>query len=173
MAATHRAIQTGITFAATKHMLSVFNGSGSGVILRAYRIWVLNNQTTAITGVYTTIEVRRSTAQSGGTSVTPVKMDTSSSSLPAQVLAAHGATVTAASADTFVRVGWSNDEPAAGTGTIDELEAVPALMEILGAGLGSSDLEPVVLREGYGITVYHAGSTAVGNMDAIIEFTSV
>lgn len=172
MAATFRAVQTGITFASSKHMLSLFNGASSGVVLRAYRIWLLNNQTTAVTGVYTTLEVRRSTAQSGGTSVTPVKLDTSSASLPAQVVCAHGATVTAAAADTFVRVGWSNDEPATGTGTVDELEAVPALMEILSAGIGSSDLEPVVLREGFGITVFHPGSTAVGNMDVIIEFTS-
>jgi len=172
MAATHRAVQTGITFAATKHMLSLFNGSGSGVVLRVYRIWCLNNQTSAVTGVFTTFEVRRSTTQSGGTSVTPIKMDTSSSSLPGQVLCAHGATVTAASTDLFVRLGWSNDEPASAAATNDELESIPSLMEVLAAGIGSSDLEPIVLREGYGITVYHPGSTAVGNMDCIIEFTS-
>lgn len=172
MAATFRAVQTGITFAATKHMLSLFNGSGSGVILRVYRIWCLNNQTSGVTGVFTTFEVRRSTAQSGGTSVTPIKMDTSSSSLPGTVLCAHGGTVTAASTDLFTKFGWSNDEPAASAATNDELESIPSLMEVLGAGIGSSDLEPVVLREGYGITVYHPGSTTVGNMDCVIEFTS-
>ena len=172
MAATFRAVGSGITFASSKHMLSLFNGSGSGAVLSVYRIWVLNNQTSAVTGVFTTLEVRRSTAQSGGTSVTPIKMDTNSSNLAAQVLCAHNATVTAASTDVFTRIGWSNDEAAVTSATNDELECIPALMEILSAGIGNSALEPVVCRETYGITLFHGGSTAVGNMDIVFEFTN-
>lgn len=172
MAATFTAIQAGVTFASGKHMLSLFNGSGSGVVLRLYRIWVLNNQTAGVTGVLTTFELRRSTAQSGGTTVTPIKHDTSSGALPAQVLCAHGASPTASGTDLFRKWMWSNDEPAVSAAVNDELECIPNLMEFWNSGYGDTNVEPMVLRETFGATILHTGSSAVGNCDPIMEFTS-
>jgi hypothetical protein len=171
MVATFTSFQAGVTFASSKHMLSIFNGAGSGRVLRVYRAVVLNNQTAAVTGVMTTFELRRSSAQSGGTAVTPIKHDTSSSNLPAQVLSAQGATVTAAAADVFRRVFWSNDEPATGTGTNDELECIVPLMYVWDAGYGDTNVEPITLREGQGLTLLHTGTSAVGNCDIGFEFT--
>ena len=79
MAATFTAGGIGVTFGNGKHMLSLFNGASSGRVLRVKRIWVLNNQTSGVTGVLTTWAVRRTSAQSAGTSVTPTKHDTNSS----------------------------------------------------------------------------------------------
>ncbi len=171
MAATFTAFQAGVTFASGKHMISLFNGAGSGRILRVYRAWLLNNQTAGVTGVMTTLELRRSSAQSGGTAITPIKHDTNSSNLPAQVLCAQSATVTAAAGDVFRKIMWSNDEPATGVGTNDELECIPALMEIWNAGYGDSNVEPITLREGQGLTLLHTGTSAVGNVDVGFEFT--
>lgn len=171
MAATFTALFAGVAFGNNKSMAGLLNGSGSGRVLRVKRIWVLNNQTSAVTGVLTTFEVRRSTAQSSGTTVTPVKHDTSSSNLAAQVLCAHGATVTSAAADAVRKFMWSNDEPAASTGTSDELECLVPLNCVFDAATGDADLEPLVLREGQGIDVRHTGSSAVGVVDVIIEFT--
>lgn len=171
MAATFTVLHAGVAFGNNKSMAGLFNGAGSGRVLRVKRVWVLNNQTAAVTGVLTTFEIRRSTAQSSGTSVTPVKHDTSSSSLPAQVLSANGATVTSAAADAVRKFVWSNDEPAASAGTSDELECLVPLNCVFDAATGDADLEPLVLREGFGIDVRHTGSSAVGVADVIIEFT--
>lgn len=171
MAATWTAIQVGVTFASSKHMLSLFNGSGSGVVLRLYRLWVLNNQTAAVTGVLTTWELRRSTAQSGGTAVTAIKHDTASAAMPGAVLIAHGASPTTSAADLFRKWMWSNDEPAVSAAVSDELECIPNLMEFWNSGYGDSNVEPMVLRETFGVTALHTGSTAVGVCDPIMEFT--
>jgi hypothetical protein len=171
MAATFTAAFLGVTFGNNKSMAGIFNGSGSGVVLRIKRIWVLNNQTSAVTGVLTTWSLRRSTAQSSGTSVTPVKHDTNSSSIPAQVLVAHGATVTSSTSDTFRNWVWSNDEPAASTGTSDEFECLVPLNCLWDSATGDADIEPIVLRETFGIDVRHSGSSAVGVADIFVEFT--
>jgi hypothetical protein len=170
MAQTYRAVATGVTFASNKSMLSVFNGSGSGRVLRVKRIWQLNNQTASVTGVLTTMEVRRISASSGGTSITAVKHDSSSEAIPAQVLIAAGPTDTLTGDAPLMRYMWSNDEPAAASLSNDEAECIPAFGLVFDA-TGDTDLEPLVLRTGEGVTLRHTGSTTVGITDVIIEFT--
>jgi hypothetical protein len=174
MAATYRAVATGVAFnAAARSLLKVFNASGSGVVLRVYRIWVLNNQTTAVTGVVPRIDVVRVTTNpSGGSANTPIKHDTNSANLPAQVTAATlDSTVTVA--NTFRRILWSSDEPAVGAATVDELEMVVPLNLLWDGGYGDSNVEPIVCREGEGVSVYCPGiASAAGIVDIIIEFTS-
>lgn len=170
MAATFTLAGIGVTFANAKHMLSLFNGAGSGRVLRVYRVWMLNNQTAAITGVLTTMALRKTSAQSGGTAISPVKHDSASSNLAAQILAAAGATVTN-TADVQLRTWmWSNDEPSASSSTNDEMECLVPLNCIFDA-TGDSNIEPLVLRPGEGATIQHSGSSAVGLADLFIEFT--
>lgn len=171
MAATFTAGGIGVTFGNGKHMLSLFNGASSGRVLRVKRIWVLNNQTSGVTGVLTTWAVRRTSAQSAGTSVTPTKHDTNSSNLVAQVLCATGATVTNTGDVQLRTFVWSNDEPAASTGTSDEFECLVPLNCVWDSATGDTDIEPITLREGQGVTVQHSGSSAVGIVDVFIEFT--
>lgn len=170
MVATYKATATGVAYAANKSMLTLFNGVGSGQILRVKRIWHLNNQTAAVTGVLTTMEVRRISASSGGTAVTPVKHDTASTTPPAQVLIATGPTDTLTADAAYMRYMYSNDEPAASSLTNDETECVPVLSCVLDL-TGDTDIEPIVLREGQGLCLRHTGSTVVGVTDVIIEFT--
>jgi hypothetical protein len=171
MAATFTAAYLGVTFGNNKSMAGLFNGSGSGRVLRVKRVWILNNQTTAVTGVLTTFSMRRSTAQSAGTTVTPVKHDTTSASLPSQVLCAHGATVTSATTDALRNWVWSNDEPSASSGTSDEFQCLVPLNCVWDAATGDADLEPLVLREGQGLDIRHSGSSTVGVADVFVEFT--
>lgn len=170
MAATHTLAGIGVTFANGKHMLSLFNGAGSGRVLRLYRVWILNNQTAAVTGVLTTLNLRKSSAQSGGTAITPVKHDTASSNLPAQVLAAAGATVTNTADLPFRSLVWSNDEPSVSSGSSDELECMVPL-NLIWDSTGDSNIEPITLREGQGVTLHHSGTSAVGLCDVFFEFT--
>lgn len=170
MAQTYTVAAIGATFGNNKSMLGIFNGSGSGRIIRVYRVWVLNNQTAGVTGVLTTWTLRRSSAQSAGTSITPTKHDTSSETAPAQCLFATGGTVTLTS-DVALRAWvWSNDEPAASSGTSDEFETLIPL-NCVWDSTGDSNIEPIVLREGQGISVHHSGSSAVGIADVFVEYT--
>lgn len=170
MAQTYTLAAIGATFGNNKSMLGVFNGSGSGRIVRVYRVWVLNNQTSAVTGVLTTWAIRRTSAQSGGTALTPVKHDTTSENFPAQVAVATGATVTLTSDAPFRTFMWSNDEPAVSSAVSDELECIVPLM-CMWDSTGDPNLEPIVLREGQGVSIHHTGSTTVGLVDIFVEVT--
>lgn len=170
MAQTYTAGAVGATFGNNKSMLGIFNGSGSGRIIRVYRVWVLNNQTAGVTGVLTTWSMRRTTAQSGGTAITPTKHDTTSESMPAQVLVATGGTVTLSSDVELRRWMWSNDEPAASSATSDEFETLVPL-NCVWDSTGDANIEPLVLREGQGVSIHHAGSSTVGLCDVYVEYT--
>lgn len=176
MAATYTAVATGVTFSTTgKVLLQIFNASGSGVILKVYRIWLLNTQTAAVTGVLPPIELRRITAISttgSPTTVTPSKHDTNSATLPAQVTVNYGNT-SVTSTDVFRALIRSSDEPAVGTFSIDELSAIVPFNAIWDSGYGSTNIEPLVCREGQGIIVYNVGiASAAGFYDIIAEFTT-
>jgi len=170
MADTFTAAAVGATFASNKSMLGLFNGAGSGRVLRVYRVWTLNNQTSAVTGVLTTMSLRRSTAQSGGTAITPQKHDNNAANLPAQVLCATGGTPTL-TGNPYRQWAWSNDEPAASSGTNDEFQCLVPL-NCVWDSTGDANIEPIVLREGEGVSVHHPGSSAVGNADVFLEFTN-
>lgn len=170
MAKTYTASGIAVAFGNNKSMLAIFNGAGSGRVIRIYRVWTLNNQTAGVTGVLTTFALRRSTAQSAGTAITPVKHDTTSETHPAQILVATGGTVTLSS-DLAMRTWmWSNDEPAASSGTSDEFETLVPL-NCVWDSTGDANIEPITLREGQGIDVRHSGSSAVGVCDVFIEYT--
>lgn len=171
MAQTYTAGFLAVAFGNNKSMASILNGSGSGRIIRIKRIWVLNNQTAGVTGVLTTWALKRSSAQSAGTAVVPTKHDTASEAIPAQVLVATGATVTQTGDVALRQWMWSNDEPAASSGTSDEFECLVPLNCVWDSATGDTDVEPIVLREGQGLDVRHTGSSAVGVADIFVEFT--
>lgn len=169
MAATWRATGAAIAYANAKDMLNVFNASGSAAIIRVYRAYHFNNGTSAVTGVLTTMQIRRITAAASGTSVTPVKHDTNSSALEAQTTCGTNQTVTGS--DIFRRYVWSNDEPTVSAATMDEWELLVPNAEVWNAGYGDSNVEPIVCRAVQGFEIYHSGSSAVGTADLEIEFT--
>lgn len=159
MAATYTIAATGVSFAANKSMVGIFNGSGSGQIFRVYRIWALNNQITAVTGVMTNIEIRRISAGSGGNAITPLKHDSTNSSFPAQVIVASAMTVT--DTDLFRRIVWSTDEPVANaTATLDELQTIPALLFV--STIGAYNVQVRLTTSSLTQTVNIAGGSSSG-----------
>jgi hypothetical protein len=150
-------------------MLNVFNGTATARVIRVYRAYWFNNGTTAVTGVLTTGQVRRITAASGGTAVTPVKHDTSSSALDAATTCGTNQTTTGS--DIFRRFLFVNEEPiVGGTTQANWLTLVP-FAEIWNAGYGDTNVEPVTCRATQGLQLFHSGSSAVGTADLEIEFT--
>ena len=172
MAASYTLPALSVAFSASKSMISLFNGSGSGKVLRVYRVWAVNNQFTAVTGVLTNLELRKITASSGGTPLTATKHDSSSTTLSTitQILPATNATVTLGGM--YRRVIWSSDEPSVSTLTLDELQCFLPLCCIWSMGYADSTTDPITLREGEGLTIMNVGGAA-GQADFFFEFTSV
>lgn len=169
MAATWRATSGGVAFAITKDMLNVFNSGASARVIRAYRAYQFNNGVAAVTGVLTTLQIRRITAASAGTVVAPVKHDTNSAALDIATTCGTGQTTTGT--DIFRRYLWSNDEPTVSGNTQDEWELLVPFAEVWNAGYGDTNVEPITCRPGFGFQIFHSGATVVGTNDFEIEFT--
>lgn len=171
MATTYTASYIGTTFGNNKSIATLFNGSGSGKIVRIYRMIMLNNQTIAVyNGVLTTIEIRRITASTGGAAAIVNKHDTNSGDLESQITYTTGSTDTVS--DVLRRFIWSTDEPAATTSTVDEWQCLPIFNSIWESGYAETNLDPIVLREGQGIAIKQPGSNTLGLCDIFIEFTT-
>jgi len=152
---------------------AIFNGSGSSRVLRVYKIYVMNAYRGAeIVGGINNMEIRRSSSHSGGSSVTPTAFDTTSESVPAQVLFAYNATV--GDAGVFRGFVISSDEISVMAGTsIDEWQTIPALQLIYDSARYSPEIQPMTLREGEGLHVKYAGGTnSLGAVTTVVEFTT-
>lgn len=171
MAATYRSTAGGVAYANAKDMINVFqNVSGTNVV-RVYRCYHFNNGVAAVTGVLTTMQVRRITAASAGTALTPVKHDTASANVGANITSGTNQTVTGS--DIFRRYLYSNDEPTVSAATQDEWELLVPFAEVWNAGYGDANVGPITCRAAtaQGVEVFHSGSSAVGSADFEMEFT--
>lgn len=171
MANTWRATSQAVAYASNKDMLDVFNGSSSARFIRVYRCYMFNNGTSAITGVLLNITVRRITAASAGTTVTPVAHNAGNSALDANTSAGTGRTATDGSL--FRQLLYQNDEPTVTTLDMDALLTLVPFAEIWNAGYGDSNVEPLTCRasNAEGVIIRSPGATAVGTADLEIEFT--
>lgn len=151
-------------------VLGVYNGIGSGKIVRVYKIWALNNQTVAVTGIPLQFELRKLSTGSGGTPLAPIKHDSSSPSLPAQIVASQNMSYT--SSNLLRRVPWSCDEPVSYTAnTIDEIETVPSFNVWWECSYTEANVQPLVLREGEGLGILQKTANTVSVADFFMEVT--
>lgn len=170
MANTWQAAAQGVAYAASKHMLDVFNSSSSTRYIRIYRAYLFNNGTSAITGVLNTARCNIITASSSGSTVTPVAMDTSNSALNANTTAGQNRTITVGSI--IRQILHSPDEPTVTTLDWDALGTLVPFAEIWNSGYGDSNIQPVTCRasEGRGFSIQSITQT-VGSGDFEIFFT--
>lgn len=170
MAKTYTAYATGIAFASNKSLLGVFNAHATRKV-KLYRAWVLNNQTSAVTGVLTSMLLRKISALSAGTAVTPVAHDTGNTGVDlTSVTCVTGGTFTNTGDNAFRQIMWSGDEPAVSSATSDELQCIVPLMCIWDS-TGDSNIEPFVCNTNEGIHILQPGANAVGILDVAFEFT--
>jgi len=158
--------QATVAFASAKSMLGVLNGGTN--VLRAYRYCIFNTQTTAITAALTTMSIRRLTALSSGTAVTPVSHDTNSSAL-SSVTSVQGGTAT--SDVTFRKFMWLLEEATTTGVTQANWEVLIPVGIIFFPTGGDTNLEPIVMRNTKGTDIYNSGAGAVTSMDLEITFT--
>lgn len=170
MAKTYTVAAIGVAFASNKSLLAIYNAHATRKV-KVYRVWVLNNQTTGVTGVLTSMTLRKISSLSGGTSLTPVAHDTANTAvdLTSITCAAGGTFANTAEAQLRV-VMWSCDEPAVSGATSDEFECIVPLMCIWDS-TGDSNIEPITLNQNEGVHVLQPGSNAVGILDVFVEFT--
>lgn len=167
-----------VAFASNKSMLAIVNLASSGVVVRVYRIWAVNNQTGAVaTGPVTPIQVSRvttsQTTEAGitGTAITAVAHDTSNTSITNKVGCYTNATtnMTVVSNSTLRRICLTVDEPATTVLTPDEFWCFPYIAEIFNTGYRDSNVEPITLRPGEGLEVRQPGANALG----LFQFNAV
>ena len=155
-------------FLLNRCMIGIFNGAGSGKVIKIYRITALNNQTVAVTGVNAILKIQKISTGSGGLYLTPTKHDSQSPAVPSQIVCATNMSYTPAA---LIR-NWSNDEPLQTTaGSVDEFELIPRFQNLWEASYKDTGVMPLVLREGQGVTLVNSTNTAVGVADFFIEFT--
>lgn len=129
--------------AANQRLMDIFNASGSGKIVKVKKIFIQCNMA-AITGVGITYDIiRTSAAGTGGTTLTPQKVDTDNANLPAQITARRSATGGATENGILFGAAVDPEETRPGAAIMPMINWVPE----------GANIQEIVLREGQGILV--------------------
>ncbi|MGH9970670.1 MAG: hypothetical protein ACREBG_23165 [Pyrinomonadaceae bacterium] len=152
-----------VAFAQNKHHITIFNSDATALV-RCKKLFAVNLQSAAVTGVFTRFDARLCSAASVGTLITPVSFDTTNAALPGGVTVRTNGTVTNGSA----LFPW--------IATGDEETAVAALSKgmfqqwanILPEG---NEIQEITLRQNQGFTIQQTTATAVGSFGWILVFT--
>lgn len=162
---TYYALADAVAFAANKHHISIMNAAGSGKVVAVKKMFIINTQLSSVTGVAVRADVKRMTAHSGGTVITPTLCDSTNAALPAEITVRTGATSVTESSLLFPLT-FTNDEAGA-------TQAFPSTQ--LMAGLNwmpeGAETQETRLRPGEGLTVKQITSTTVGQFAWLIVFT--
>jgi hypothetical protein len=171
MANTWTALAQAVTFSTTtKVFLQLFNGGSR--VLRVYRIWLINTQVAAVTGVVAPMLLARVTALATGTptTVTPTPHDSTNSALDTVTCNTGATALTPTSV--YRRFQYLTDEHAPGTAKVDTFLGIPRFALYWDGGYGDSNVDPIVLPPNNGLCLYTSGvASAAGSADAIFEFT--
>lgn len=156
----------GIADAQNKVFAALYNGAGSGKIVKIREIWVMNSKLAAVTGVGVEFDIDTiNSAPTGGTTLTPQKMDSANSAVPAQIILMEAPSGGAAKVATLFPYFCSNDE-VIGTqfgAVLGNLLAVyPAI---------AKECQDITLREGEGLQVKQITNTTAGSHYVLIIFT--
>lgn len=157
-----------------KSMMSIFNGSGSGKIIRIYKVWAINHAHVAAAGTVTKIILYKTSNCISGSDISSkvVKHQTTNESIPVKILVKSGATdTTSESIRQVVYISGTSATAIGATYTVNQWESIYALMRIFECGYYNSNLEPIVLRENEGICLKCTGTTTAGFLETVIEFT--
>jgi len=140
----------GSSVSASKHHLSIWNGSSS--YLRILLVKVGTSSTATVSGFQMAHILQRATAVSGGTALTVVKHDPRDPDLPSGITAATGATVTLTEAPLYVFT--VNPEDYAGAPW--EVYIPP---------------KPIVIAPSSGLTIQQYATAGAGTVEATMVFS--
>jgi len=126
---------------------------------------MINTQLSSVTGVAVRADVKRMTAHSGGTTITPTLCDSDNAALPAEITVRTGATSVTESSLLFPLT-FTNDEAGA-------TQAFPStqLMAAFNWMPEGVETQETRLRPGEGLTVKQITSSTVGQFAWLMVFT--
>lgn len=158
---THYVSSLASVAGANKHHLTIWNGIGSGVIIKVYGITATPAPTAAVTGLVIPLHaVRITSLPTGGSLITPNRAATSDPNLPAQIECRTGATVATVEPSAFGVGTVSGEETSAGvTSTLYNYEI--------------DGTKPIELQEGQGLTVRQGALASAGAVHILATFTIV
>lgn len=163
---TFSIVATGVTVGNNKSMLAIQN-TGTAVV-RIREVWIINDQTTAVTGVAGTFQVLRITSFTAGTAVTPVSCDTNDT-LPSGITSATGGTV--AGESSLLRSGvWSTDEWGPGTADVESNDH--AIQQTEPFWKQTPNGKALTIRQNQGIHVKFATNSTAGAFNIRMVFTT-
>jgi hypothetical protein len=151
--------------AANKHHLSILNATGSGAVVKLRKLFLVNLQTAAITGALARFDLKRATAHSGGTQLTPQAVDSTNAPLPAGVTCRTGATSVTEGALLFPYMTLTEETPAT------QALNVTFFQQFQNIFLESPELQELTLRPGEGFTAKQITSVTAGSLGWIGAFT--
>lgn len=162
---TYYALADAVTCAQNKQVISILNDTGSGKVVALKKLFIINTQLSTVTGVALRSDVKRATAHSGGSTITPVAADSTNPAIPAQITVRSAATSVTESTLLFPLT-YTNDE-------VGATQAFPTAQ--LMAGLNwfpeGAEVQEVRLREGEGLTIKQITNSSVGQFAWLIVFT--
>jgi hypothetical protein len=161
---TYYAVADNVTFAGNKTHLSIVNETGSGVLVAIRKLYAINLQIAAVTGVAIRMETRRLTAHSGGTLITPQSCDSNNPALPAQVTVRTNSTPTGTTL-LYPFILTTEEEAATAALSKNVYQAMNSLQP------GGPDIQDYALREGEGFSVFQVTSSTVGSFAWLMVFT--
>lgn len=162
---TYYAVADAVAFANTKTHFSIVNESGSGVLVAVKKLFAVNLQIAAVTGAALRMEVRKLTAHSGGTAITPQSCDSDNPALPAQVTVKTNATPTGTTL-LYPFIVTVEEETATAAASKNLMQAMFNLQP------EGNEVQEYRLREGQGLSVYQSTNSTVGSYAWFMVFTA-
>ena len=149
--------------AANVSHFSILNGNTDGKIVQIHKLFVVPLNLTAITGIMIRFDVMRITAHSGGTGITPEKLDSANGSLATGIdLQTKATSVT--EGNRLFGFAMTNDE----VGATGAVIAGSVAFQALNLFFESPRIQEFTLRQGEGIHVKQVTATSVGGMNGYI-----
>lgn len=152
-------------FANLKQHISIFNGSGSGKVIRISKLFMTNMlANVTVSGGIRRLEVKKITACSSGIDITPLKHDISNDDIPSQILIKTEATVSEG-ALLFPLI-FPDDEM-----LLTQNSAAQQIFSGINWIPEGIEIQEVTLNETEGITIKQITSSTEGITTWIIVFT--
>jgi hypothetical protein len=156
---------TPATLAQNKHFLSMLNAVGSGQVIKLRKLYLINMQTVAVTGVAVQFDLKKITAITAGTANPPVIHDSTDTALANFTCVAAPTAVTEGSL--LFSVPTTNEEnPLGATGTMATQSWQQQQTNLIMEDLEGKEYE---MNPGEGITVKMITATTVGSYSVMAE----
>ena len=152
---TYYVLADAVAFAGNKHHIAILNQAGSGKVIHVRKLFHINLSLSAVTGVALRFDVKKATAVTGGTAITPQAADSDNPALSGMTFAT-GATVTEGAL--LYPLTTQNDELTAANTAIANY-----LMQALNLQPEGVEIQELRLRPGEGLTVKQITTSTVGS----------